>query len=147
MNDEHIGIFLRRQREQAGISLDDVALRTKIRSDFLQRLETGRFAELPAEVFVRGFARAYASAVRADAHETTRLLDLHYSAPTGPAHPRETQRTALATGSVPADRRRVALVVLVILIAATLTLSLFVRRPSPTAGGLSQAEASSPVLS
>ncbi len=140
---EHVGAYLRRVRTERAIPLEDVAHKTKVKIEFLRLLEDNRLDALPAEVFVRGFARAYAGAVRADAAEVARLLG-------APAAERAAAQAALVaeaaalpppTVSEPDGRRRfgVVLVVLVILIAATLTLSLLLRRPGPTAGGLSQA--------
>src|SRR6516162_11634811 len=54
------GDRLRREREQRGISLDDVALATKIRAGLLQALEEEKFDRLPGGIFNKGFVRAYA---------------------------------------------------------------------------------------
>lgn len=60
---ESIGTFLRRERELRGIALDEVADTTRIPVRQLERLEDGRIAELPGEVFVKGYLSAYARAV------------------------------------------------------------------------------------
>ncbi len=60
---ESIGTYLRRERELRGISLDEIADTTRIALQQLQRLEDGRHAELPGEVFIKGYLRAYARAV------------------------------------------------------------------------------------
>jgi len=54
------GDRLRREREQRGISLDDIALTTKIRAGLLQALEEEKFDRLPGGIFNKGFVRAYA---------------------------------------------------------------------------------------
>jgi hypothetical protein len=54
------------------MSLDDVARVTKIQPRILERLETGRFDGLPAEVFVRGFVRSFARCVGLDEREALR---------------------------------------------------------------------------
>jgi cytoskeleton protein RodZ len=54
------GDRLRREREQRGVSLDDIALTTKIRAGLLQALEEERFDRLPGGIFNKGFVRAYA---------------------------------------------------------------------------------------
>jgi cytoskeleton protein RodZ len=54
------GDRLRREREQRGISLNDVALATKIRAGLLQALEEEKFERLPGGIFNKGFVRAYA---------------------------------------------------------------------------------------
>jgi cytoskeletal protein RodZ len=60
---ESIGPWLRRERELRNIDLVEVADRTRIPMQQLERLEEERFAELPGEVFVKGYLRAYARAV------------------------------------------------------------------------------------
>lgn len=54
------GDRLRREREQRGITLDDVALTTKIRAGLLKALEEEKFEQLPGGIFNKGFVRAYA---------------------------------------------------------------------------------------
>jgi cytoskeletal protein RodZ len=60
---ESIGTYLRRERELRGISLEEIADTTRIAIKQLERLEEGRTAELPGEVFVRGYLKAYARAI------------------------------------------------------------------------------------
>src|SRR5215831_564291 len=54
------GERMRREREQRGITLDDVALTTKIRAGLLKALEDEKFEQLPGGIFNKGFVRAYA---------------------------------------------------------------------------------------
>ncbi|NIJ36392.1 transcriptional regulator with XRE-family HTH domain [Sphingopyxis panaciterrae] len=57
------GDRLRLAREAAGLSLADVATRTRITQRHLQAIEKSDFTELPGRTYVTGFARAYARAV------------------------------------------------------------------------------------
>ncbi|HVV81912.1 MAG TPA: helix-turn-helix transcriptional regulator [Kofleriaceae bacterium] len=50
-------------REAKGLSREQVAQITRIQARTIDRLEEGRFDELPADVFVRGFIRGYARCV------------------------------------------------------------------------------------
>jgi hypothetical protein len=68
----HFGGRLRDKREERHLSLGDLARLTKIPERSLERLEAGRFDELPAEVFVRGFVRSYARAVGLDPEDMAR---------------------------------------------------------------------------
>jgi cytoskeletal protein RodZ len=61
-----IGHTLRDARAARGMSLEDVAVITKIPRSSLEWLENDEFKRLPAPVFVRGFIRSYAGAVGAD---------------------------------------------------------------------------------
>jgi cytoskeletal protein RodZ len=60
---ETVGHYLRRHREHRRMSLEEVARATRVPMISLERIELGRFDELPGEVFVRGFLAAYARAV------------------------------------------------------------------------------------
>ena len=57
---EPFGARLKREREQRGVTLDDISLSTKIGKRFLSALEEERFDQLPGGIFSRGFVRAYA---------------------------------------------------------------------------------------
>jgi transcriptional regulator with XRE-family HTH domain len=57
---------LRRARERAELSLEDLSQRTKIQLNLLDAMERGDFARVPGGLFVRGFLRAYAKEVRLD---------------------------------------------------------------------------------
>lgn len=54
---------LARFRKKAGVSLEQIAERTKISSRFLQAIENENFDELPGGIFSTSYLRQYASAV------------------------------------------------------------------------------------
>ena len=60
---ESLGGYLRKQRELQQLSVAEIAQTTRIPARILRLIENDRFDELPADVFVRGFLRAYAHAV------------------------------------------------------------------------------------
>jgi cytoskeleton protein RodZ len=64
--------WLRGARQARGMSLADVTKVTKIQARTLEHLEHGRFDQLPADVFVRGFVRSYARCVGLDPDEAVR---------------------------------------------------------------------------
>ena len=51
---------LRAVREGAGLGIEDISARTKIKGSFLQAIERGEFERLPGEFFTRAFLRTYA---------------------------------------------------------------------------------------
>jgi cytoskeleton protein RodZ len=55
------GDRLRREREMRGVSLDEIAQRTKIGTRLLKALEEEQFDLLPGGIFNKGFVRAYAN--------------------------------------------------------------------------------------
>lgn len=70
------GEELRQQRERRGISLDDVAVSTRVSLRHLSALEEERFTELPGGVFSRGIVRSYAQVCGLDTDGTiARFLD------------------------------------------------------------------------
>jgi cytoskeleton protein RodZ len=70
-----LGAYLRRGREQAGLSLDAVAAGSRIVPRLVEALEADRQDLLPAAVYVRGFIRAYCQQTGADTEEALRLYD------------------------------------------------------------------------
>lgn len=66
------GRYLKAVRIEKGISLEEVSRETRIRMDNLLLIEKEDHDKLPAEVFMRGFLRAYARAIGADDEEAVR---------------------------------------------------------------------------
>ena len=63
---ESLGAFLRRNREEQGLTLEKVADATKISIYSLNALEEDDYANLPADAFVRGFCGIYAEYLSLD---------------------------------------------------------------------------------
>ena len=63
---EFSGEQLRSVREALGLSLAEVAQRTRIRPKQLESIEAEAFDKLPQRVFVRGFVMAYARELKLD---------------------------------------------------------------------------------
>lgn len=72
---DEVGSKLRDARVAKNLSLEDIATTTKIPRTSLENLEASNFGVLPAPVFVRGFIRAYARVVGADANAMVRLYE------------------------------------------------------------------------
>jgi transcriptional regulator with XRE-family HTH domain len=58
-----LGADLQQARERAGLSLDDLSGRTKIRRHMLESIERNDFASIPGGLLARGYLRAYAKEV------------------------------------------------------------------------------------
>lgn len=71
---ERLGDRLRAARERAGLELSELAQRTHVRRAYLEALETGRYADLPEDVYTRNFVRLHAQTVGLDAAP---LLELY----------------------------------------------------------------------
>ena len=74
MQKTSLGAYLRQGREEAGLTLEALAERTRIPRVRLEALEHERATEFPAPVFVRGFVRTYAQAVGLDPVDALDLL-------------------------------------------------------------------------
>jgi len=67
-----VGARLRAAREAQGLSVAEVAARTRVTQRFLEALEDDRLDLLPSPTYASGFARAYARAVGLDQAEIGR---------------------------------------------------------------------------
>ncbi|HEY2179809.1 MAG TPA: helix-turn-helix domain-containing protein, partial [Caulobacteraceae bacterium] len=89
--DGHVGAALKRARESLDLGLDDIALATHVRADYLEAIETLDLSPLPARPFAVGYVRAYARALGLDPemvaarfrHETPGEGDTDLRAPLG----------------------------------------------------------------
>lgn len=72
------GARLRRARLLRGVEVEDVATATKINPAYLRFLESDRFDDLPAVVYVRGFVAAYARFLGLDANAVARSYTLRF---------------------------------------------------------------------
>lgn len=66
---DSFGEHLRKERESRSVSLEEISAATRIRRVFLEAIESDDTDKLPAEVFVTGFLKAYASYVGLDKEE------------------------------------------------------------------------------
>lgn len=59
-NNLNLGVYLKQMREDAKLSIDDIAYQTRIPAKYISWLESGNYKNLPAEVYVKGFIAKYA---------------------------------------------------------------------------------------
>ncbi len=64
-------------RNKLGITLRDIAARTKINVNYLQAIEDGNFEKLPKGVYTTSYIRQYARAIE---YDETDLLEYYYRA-------------------------------------------------------------------
>jgi transcriptional regulator with XRE-family HTH domain len=65
----HAGLVLRRAREERGLTVSDIAKKTRIADRWIVAIEEVRIEQLPAPVFAIGYVRNYARAVGLDPSE------------------------------------------------------------------------------
>ncbi|HJU04778.1 MAG TPA: RodZ domain-containing protein [Nitrospiraceae bacterium] len=102
MTMESIGDFFRQVRETKGLTLDDVASKTRIHPDFLVALEEGNFTKLPDQVFAKGFVRSYARSLGLDEDDAMR----RFEGSAGTFYDKQAEREQLRLQQVEDERRR-----------------------------------------
>jgi len=78
---ENFGAYLKAQRELRGVSLDKISSETKIPLRHMEALEGNEHDDLPDEVFVKGYLKAYADSIGADVDEVLTAYDETVLAP------------------------------------------------------------------
>jgi cytoskeletal protein RodZ len=101
---ESIGEFFRQVRETKGLTIDEVASKTRIRTDFVKALEDGNFAKLPDQVFARGFVRSYARSLGLDEDDAIHRFDQS----AGAYYDKHVERERLRVRQAEEERKRKA---------------------------------------
>jgi cytoskeleton protein RodZ len=70
---------LRAARERAGLTLEEISARTKIKVAFLEAIERGNFERLPGTFFARAFLRTYAREVHLPPDEIVAAYDARFA--------------------------------------------------------------------
>ncbi len=81
---EFTGAHLRTVREALGLTLAEVAQRTRIRPKQLESIEAEAFEKLPQRVFVRGFVMTYARELKLDPERVWASYGKRWEAATSP---------------------------------------------------------------
>ncbi len=117
-----LGALLRNERENRGLSHEQLAQMTRLRKHFLVAMENEEWKDLPPSVFVKGFIKSYAKALGLD---EDKLLDLYKSTvPDDVALPTPIMATKRS-------RRGIFLALALCLGALALALYLWMGRPLP----------------
>jgi cytoskeletal protein RodZ len=122
------GEFLRRARQQRGVSLQQIAQSTKIPLRHLEALERDDLATLPAGMYRRAHVRAYATAVGLDPRVAMAWLDraLEETTPPNTADVQPSAPSASpASGTVP-----VSIAAGIAVVAIVIALAIWTRPPA-----------------
>jgi cytoskeleton protein RodZ len=134
---DSIGDFFKQVRETKGLTVDEVASKTRIRTDFVKALEEGNFAKLPDQVFARGFVRSYARSLGLDEEDAIH----RFIQSAGAFYEKQDERERLKVRQAEEERKRkanrkavaiaigIAILTLVVLLSREQS-SLLVRRTS-----------------
>ena len=99
---EPIGEFFKQVRETKGLTIDEVAAKTRIRTDFVKALEDGNFAKLPDQVFARGFVRSYARSLGLDEEDAIH----RFAQSAGAYYDKQAERERLRVRQAEEERKR-----------------------------------------
>lgn len=135
---ESVGEFFKHVRETKGLTIDDVASKTRIRTDFLKALEDGNLAKLPDQVFAKGFVRTYARSLGLDEEDAMQ----RFVQSAGAFYDKQEERERLRLKQAEDERRRrsnrkvmalaVGVAVLVLILLLTREQSgILLTRPAP----------------
>ena len=124
---------LRLARERLGLSLRDVADRTRIRVAILDAIENQDIERLPPAIFTRGFVKAYAREVGLDPRTTAADYAALVEPSTAPSdHVRQIRPTDVGLPDRLSERERSSLVTAALIVAAGLVFVLVNQwTPSP----------------
>jgi cytoskeleton protein RodZ len=113
MSSTPFGEHLRREREMRGVSLDEIAVATRISTRFLEALEREQWDQLPGGAFNRGFIRSIARFLGID--EDGLVAEYAYGHESANGKP----RTAVPSDRIPRNYRpAIAAAALVVLLIA-----------------------------
>jgi cytoskeleton protein RodZ len=101
---ESVGEFFRQVRETKGLTLDEVAIKTRIHPEYLKALEESNFAKLPEQVFAKGFVRSYARSLGLDEDDAMR----RFTVSAGTFYDKHEERERLRQQQAEDERKRKA---------------------------------------
>jgi cytoskeletal protein RodZ len=84
------------------LTVDEVASKTRIRTDFVKALEDGNFAKLPDQVFAKGFVRSYARSLGLDEEDAIH----RFIQSAGSFYEKQDERERLKVRQIEEDRKR-----------------------------------------
>lgn len=119
----HFGVALRRAREQHGLSLHEVAEKTRISVRWLDALEDARTEQLPAPVFVIGYLRSYARALGLSGDE---VVERYRAWQQRDSLPPAAEPLAVGTGAL-VQRRALILTLVLLLVGIGALVAFFLR--------------------
>jgi len=119
---ESLGNYLRREREVRQLSVAELAQTTRIPMRILRHIENDEYNALPADVFVRGFLRAYSRALGIDDNKVLNLYGRNRPAEEDVSTPLPTISASETSHSF-----GIAIALVILLILFTLALSIVLR--------------------
>lgn len=126
---DDLGARLKQARESKGVSLREIATRTKISAVALESLERNDFTRLPGGIFGRAFVRAYAQEIDLDPEATVADFLVHLERSEREAAERGAIRAEITSDDrefIDRQRRAIRTVRIVLAVAAVVALVVLV---------------------
>jgi transcriptional regulator with XRE-family HTH domain len=103
-----IGQILRETRQKKGVSVSDVSHATRIKADYIERMESDQFDQLIAPAYARSFLRMYANYLGLDSVALLEQLRAWQPGKTQAdfTPPSATRKPAMPSAPAPAPRRQ-----------------------------------------
>ncbi len=70
-----MGDYLRKSRQDAGFTVQDISSRTNIGSEYIKALENEEYDRIPGDIFVRGYLKEYLRVLSIDPSEAFQLYN------------------------------------------------------------------------
>jgi cytoskeletal protein RodZ len=142
-----VGSRLRAEREKAGLTLSEIATRTRVPIRHLEAIEVGEYSALPGSTYTLGFTRSYAKTLGLD--ENAIIANMREELAQGGFH----GAVARAPAYEPADPARVpsrwmawtAAAVAALVLAAYFVWRSFALSPDPAASEITKTVAEAPI--
>ncbi len=116
-----VGKRLQKRRLELGLSVADIAQKTRIQADLLNALEEDRFEALPGETYLYGFVRSYAESL-ALAPDAV-VAQLRAQLGTGEVKPEPPAEETVAVSGDPQSRGRNATILVLVALAGLIVLA------------------------
>ncbi|MBU1169250.1 MAG: helix-turn-helix domain-containing protein [Proteobacteria bacterium] len=120
------GSYLKNVRLEKGLSIEDIMDYTRISKFVIQQIEAENRANLPEDVFLKGFLKAYAEAVGVDPYD---VLDRYKKAVYKEEHPMTSKRDAQDSGSGFSLRMVLVVAILILSLVGYLTFTSLKKEP------------------
>jgi cytoskeleton protein RodZ len=87
VNGLNLGRFLKRERENKGLTIEHLAKVTRLRINYIEALENEAWDSLPDQVFIKGFLKTYTRALGLDYTQVMKQFESSVPAPDGLPRP------------------------------------------------------------
>ena len=75
VNSKTLGERLREIRERAGVSVEEIANAIKVNKEYLKKIESDDYENMPSEIYIRGFLRNYSNFLGIEAKDVLKIYE------------------------------------------------------------------------